>query len=168
LVRSFIVLGFLLASLVSIHAEEAAPPRLGSITISPFHLLNPELHLTGELRLAPKMSVAAILGAGRITDEGKTCNIGEVGGQFRYYLIGSFAHGLMLGADAGYVGVGAQIENPIAYLVGTRAGGFLGYKFSMKMGLTAEMQIGPVYLWGKSADTSEGQTIVNLKVGWSF
>lgn len=139
-----------------------------SITISPLHLLNPEIHVTGELRVAPKMSVAAMLGAGRITDEGKRSGIWEVGGQFRYYLIGSFTHGIMLGADAGYVDVNAQIENPIEYLAGAHAGGFLGYKYSMKSGFTAEVQIGPVYLWGKNAETSELQTLHNFKVGWSF
>jgi hypothetical protein len=156
------------ASVVSVHAQEGVLPHRVSITISPFHLLNPELHLTGELRLAPKMSVAAMLAAGRISDEGTTSTIWEAGGQFRYYVFGSFAHGMMLGADAGYVDVDARIENPIAYLVGAHAGGFLGYKFSMKLGFTAEVQIGPVYLWGESADTSELQTLANLKVGWSF
>ena len=150
------------------HAGEVASDHKVSISISPLHLLNPELHVTGELRLAPKVSLAGMLGAGRITDEGKTCSIWEAGGQFRYYLLGSFAHGMMLGADVGYVDIDAQIENPIAYLVGTRAGGFVGYKYSMKIGFTAEVQVGPVYLWGESADTSELQTLFNLKVGWSF
>jgi len=168
MMRLFIAFTFLLASFVSVHAEEAASEHNMSITISPFHLLNPELHLTGELLLAPKMSVAAMLGAGKITDEGKRSGIWEVGGQFRYYLLGSFTHGIMLGADAGYVDVNAQIENPIEYLVGAHAGGFLGYKYSMKSGFTAEVQIGPVYLWGESAETSELQTLHNFKVGWSF
>lgn len=158
----------ILTFFVSAHAGEDVSHHSVSITISPLHLFCPEIHLTGELRLAPKMSAAVILGAGRITDEGKTCNIWEAGGQFRYYLIGSFAHGMMLGADAGYVDVDARIEHPIAYLVGAHAGGFLGYKFSMAIGFTAEIQIGPVYLWGESADTSELQTLLNLKVGWSF
>lgn len=158
----------LLTFSVVAHAQEAASDHHVSLTISLFHLMNPEVYLSGELRLDPKMSVAAILGAGRITDEGKTCAIWEVGAQFRYYLIGTFAHGMMLGVDAGYVDVDAQIENPVAYLVGAHAGGFLGYKYSMTTGFTAEFQIGPVYLWGESADTSELQTLLNLKVGWSF
>jgi hypothetical protein len=109
-----------------------------------------------------------MLGAGRVTDEGTTSTIWEAGGQFRYYLLGSFVHGMMVGADAGYVDVDTRIANPITYLVGAHAGGFLGYKFSMRLGFTAETQIGPVYLWGESAETSELQTLVNLKVGWSF
>lgn len=158
----------ILALPVSAHGGKASSDRDVSITISPFHLLNPELHVTGEFRLAPKMSVSAMLGAGRITDEGRTCNIGEAGGQIRYYPLGSFSHGMMLGVDAGYVDIDARIENPIAYLVGVRAGGFIGYKYSTKIGFTAEFQIGPIYLWGESEDTSELQTLLNLKVGWSF
>ena len=166
--RVFVTFIVVLSLSGSAHAGEAASDHKVSMSISPLHLLNPELHLTGELRLAPKASLAGMLGAGRITDEGKTCGIWEAGGQFRYYLLGSFDHGMMLGADVGYVHIDAQIENPTAYLVGTRAGGFVGYKYSMKIGFTAEVQIGPVYLWGESADTSELQTLFNLKVGWSF
>jgi len=164
-VTAFILL---LSSSVSVHAGEVASDHKVSVTISPFHLLNPELHVTGEFRLAPKISVSAALGAGRITDEGETCNIREAGGQFRYYPLGSFAHGMMLGVDTGYTDIDARIENPIAYLVGVHAGGFIGYKYSTKSGFTAEFQIGPIYLWGESADTSEIQTLLNLKVGWSF
>ena len=168
MMRSFITVLTIIAFSVAARAEDQAPQHKVSITISPFHLLCPELHLTGELRLAPKMSIAAILGAGRITDEGKRSSIWEVGGQFRYYLFGSFTHGMMLGVDAGYIDVDTQIENPIAYLVGAHAGGFVGYKFSMKNGFTAEIQIGPIYLWGESAETSELQTLENFKVGWLF
>ncbi len=166
--RSFIAFILFFTFCVSAGAEEDSSKHNMSITISPFHLLCPELHLTGELRLAPKMSIAAILGAGRITDEGKRSSIWEVGGQFRYYLFGSFTHGMMLGVDAGYIDVDTQIKNPIAYLVGAHAGGFVGYKFSMKNGFTAEIQIGPIYLWGESAETSELQTLENFKVGWLF
>ena len=168
MMRSFITVLTIIAFPVVARAEDQAPQHKVSITISPFHLLNPEPHLTGELQLAPKMSVAAMLGAGMITDEGKSCGIWEVGGQIRYYLLGSFNHGMMLGADVGYVDVNGQIENPIAYYVGARAGAFIGYKIAMKIGFTAEIQIGPVYLWGENAENSELQTLENLKVGWTF
>jgi hypothetical protein len=138
-----------------------------SVTISPFHLLNPQLHLTAELRLAPRMSTAAILGAGKITEEGQTYRIWEIGGQFRFYPVGSFSHGMMLGADVGYVDVNGQPEGAMEMLVGTRAGGFLGYKKTWKSGFTVEAQLGPVYVWG-NADDSEWQTLTNLNVGWSF
>jgi hypothetical protein len=58
------------------------------MTISPLHLLNPELHVTGELRLAPRMSTAASLGVGRIAEERQTYRIWEVGGQLRFSSLG--------------------------------------------------------------------------------
>jgi hypothetical protein len=108
-----------------------------------------------------------MLGAGMVSDEDIRYGIWEIGGQFRYYLLGSFTHGLMVGADAGYIGLDREMANAMAYLVGARAGGFVGYKFTMKIGFTAEAQIGPVYVW-QDADTSELQTLINLKIGWSF
>jgi len=151
----------------SAQAGENASKYKMSITISPFHLLNPELHLTAEFRLAPKMSVAAMLGAGMITDEGTSYGICEAGGQWRYYLLGSFSHGLMLGTDAGYIYVNSRMENPMAYYVGAHAGVFWGYKIATKIGFTAEVQHGPLYVW-ENANHSELQTLVNLKIGWSF
>ena len=157
----------LLTIFVSVRAREDAARYRMSITISPFHLFNPELHLTGELRLAPKISAAAMLGAGMVTDEGKSYGIWEAGGQFRYYLIGSFTHGLMLGADVGYIDVNGRMKNPMAYYVGARAGAFLGYKIALKNGFSVEAQYGPLYVW-ENADNSELQTLINFKVGWSF
>ena len=160
---------FLLTLSIATHAGEADSGYNVSLTISPFRLFNPELFLTGELRLTPKISIASMLGAGRITDEGETHSICEAAGQLRYYLLGSFCHGMMVGADAGYVGAGgSQMAGAAMYLVGIHAGGFVGYKLTMKNGFTADAQIGPVYVWGKTKDTTELQTLLNLNVGWSF
>ena len=155
------------AFVIAAHAEEISSEQKISVTISPFHLLCPELHLTGERRLSEKASAAVMLGAGQVTDEGKRYAIGEVGGQVRYYLLGSFTHGMMLGVDVGYVDVDGEMENPMEYLVGWRAGGVVGYKIAMKAGLTLEAQIGPVYVWGKGG-SSELQTYEGFRVGWSF
>ncbi len=165
--RVFIASMLLFVPVGSTHADEEFSANGMAITISPFHLLCPELHLTGELRLTPRMSVAAMLGAGQVTDEGKTSGIWEAGGQFRYYLLGSFTHGFMLCVDAGYVDINSEIENPMTYLAGVRAGAAVGYKITMKSGFVLEAQIGPVHVWGDS-DNSEWQTLENLKVGWSF
>lgn len=141
------------------------PPSL-SVTISPLHLLNPQVHVTGERRIGPRLSVAATLGAGRVSDEGETFRILEVGGQVRTYLLGSFAHGVMVGADVGYVDVNGRPASALEMLVGTRAGAVLGYKTILKRGFTGEVQLGPVYVWGDAG--SEWQTVANLKLGWSF
>lgn len=148
-------------------AQETSPSDRVSVTISPLHLLNPQLHVTGEVRLAPRVSTAAMLGGGNVTEEEQTYRIREVGGQVRYYVLGSFSHGMMLGADVGYVDVDGQPEGAMEMLVGTRAGGFLGYKLILKRGFTAEVQLGPVYVWG-NAGNSGWQTLHGLRLGWSF
>jgi hypothetical protein len=111
--------------------------------------------------------MAAMLGGGNITEEEETYRIWEIGGQVRYYVLGSFSHGMMLGADVGYVDVNGRPEGAMEMLVGTRAGGFLGYKLILKSGFTAEVQLGPVYVWGNAGD-SELQTLHSLKLGWSW
>jgi hypothetical protein len=166
--RPVLAIASLCGFLTTAHAGEAARAHRVSITTSPFRLLNPEAHLTGELRLSRKFSIAAMMGAGTVSFEGERSGIFEVGGQFRYYLLGAFPHGFMLGADAGYVYVNPEFGDPVTYLAGAHAGGFLGYKYSMEIGLTGEFQIGPVYLWGRTAETTELQTLINLNVGWSF
>lgn len=152
---------------VPARAEAQAPPRLTSITISPIQLFNPVLEITGERRLASKLAVAAIVGAGSVSEEGKRHGVWEVGGQFRGYLLGSFNHGLMLGVHVGYLHAAGQLESPTSYYVGTQAGAFVGYKIARKAGFTVDMQLGPVYVRA-SATNTELQTLANLKVGWSF
>lgn len=163
---ALLALSALCAALPS-SAQDEPPPRKVAITLSPLHLLNPELHVTGEVRLAPRLSTAASLGAGRITEERQTYRIWEVGGQLRVYLLGAFSQGLMLGADLGYVDVNGQPEGAMEMLLGTRAGAFLGYKKTLKAGFTVEAQLGPVRVWG-NADDAEWQTLSRLNVGWSF
>lgn len=157
----------LLFGSVPLGAQQTSPAHRLSITISPLHLLSPQLHVTGEMRLAPRVSMAAMLGGGNVTEEEETYRIWEIGGQVRYYVLGSFSHGMMLGADVGYVDVNGKPEGAMEMLVGTRAGGVLGYKLILKSGFTAEVQLGPVYVWG-SGGTSEWQTLHSLKLGWSW
>ncbi len=152
---------------VPLGAQQASPSHAASVTISPLHLLNPQLHVTGEVRVAPRLSTAAILAGGNVTEEEQTYRVWEIAGQVRYYVLGAFSHGMMLGADVGYVDVNGQPESAMEMLVGTRAGGFLGYKRILKGGFTAEVQLGPVYVWGNAGD-SEWQTLSSLKLGWSF
>jgi len=106
-------LSVLLICYAQSYAEEGASCHKLTITVSPFRLLNPELYLSGEKPLSRKVTIAAMIGAGRITNENITCSIMGIGGQIRYCLIDSFSHGVMIGPDIGYVGLGAQIEDPI-------------------------------------------------------
>jgi hypothetical protein len=48
-----------------------------------------------------------------------------------------------------------------------QAGVFVGFKFTLKAGLTFDAQLGPVYIRSSAANT-ELQTLANFRVGWSF
>jgi hypothetical protein len=144
------------------HAHHAA-----SITFSPLHLLQPFLQVTGELRLDDKIGAAAILGAGQVSEDSRRYGAWEVGGQFRYYLFGSFVHGMTLGAEVGYLHVPGRLEHPMDYCAGVRFGAFAGYKIATKVGFTFDAQLGDKYVV-PSTGNSEHQPIMNFTVGWSF
>jgi hypothetical protein len=108
-----------------------------------------------------------MLGGGNVTEEEQTYRIWEIGGQVRFFVLGSFSHGMMVGADVGYVDVNGQPESAMEMLVGTRVGGVIGYKRILKIGFTGEVLLGPVYVWGSAGD-SEWQTLHGLKLGWSW
>lgn len=50
-----------------------------SLRLAASHRLNPGAHLTGELRLGSNTSVAAMVGAGRVSSEGDKCGLFEAG-----------------------------------------------------------------------------------------
>jgi len=156
-----------LAFTILSHAAEDSVQNRSAITISPLHLLNPVLHLTDELRLARKIGVAVMVGAGAVSEEGRYYGTWEIGGQFRWYPLVSFTHGMMLGTDTGYIDVLGDLEDPMAYCVGMRAGVLVGYKLALRAGFTMEVQIGPQYVW-EDVDNAGLQTLPGLRVGWSL
>jgi hypothetical protein len=164
-VAAMLTLG-LLGSPASAQAQ-GSPPREVSIAISPLHLLQPFLHVTGELRLDDKIGAAAILGAGRVSEEDKRYGAWEAGGQFRYYVSGSFNRGTNLGAEVAYLHVAGRLEAPMAYYAGLRVGAFVGYKIATTRGFTFDAQLGNQYVMPDDGD-AEWQPIMNLTVGWSF
>ena len=85
---------------------------------------------------------------------------------FLSHLVGSFSRGLLLGVETGYLHA-TGLESPTGNYVGARAGPFVGYKIVTKAGFTFDAGYGPVYI-RSSARLTEWQTLVNLKVGWSF
>jgi hypothetical protein len=163
---ALLVVSILGAALPLRAQQDAADPRF-SLTISPLHLLSPQLQGTGEARLASKVGASLTLGGGNISEEEETYGIWEAAAQLRYYVWGNFSQGLMMGADVGHVRVEGQLESAMETLVGNRAGGFLGFKKIFPRGFTAEVQLGPVHVWGED-DTQEWQTLHTLRVGWSF
>ena len=74
---------------------------------------------------------------------------------------------LQVGVDVGYVDAAGDPPSAMELLVGTRAGGFVGYKRTWRPGFTAEVQLGPVHVWGPGGRT-ELQTLHTVRLGWSF
>ncbi len=155
-----------------------APPahaqtRKLSVSFSPIHLFMPMLELTGELRLPHSAAVALIGGAGRV---GKGSNADhfafDVGAQGRWYALGSFDHGLMLGVEMLYLYVDPGRRDALDVSgEGLTVSPLVGYKVAFSFGLTLEGQLGfsfvampaltePVRSWGLP--------LLNVGIGWSF
>lgn len=160
-----------------------------SITISPVHLFLPVIELTGEYRVADKIGVSAILGAGRVETGGTTSGgspenkflVIEGGTQFRYYPVGTFVHGMQLGTEILFIYIDRDETDDISVSgEGLAIGPFIGYKVATDGGFTFDTQVGFEYVVArahreesttataaeKSADTFI--VLLNLNVGWSF
>ncbi len=164
-----------------------------SITLSPIHLFFPIVELTVEYRLSDSMGVAAIGGVGTITTKknvmfSRTTHTGEstesykayqVGAQFRYYLLGSFIHGMQIGAEAMFLHLDRSADDDIAAKgEGLLVGPFLGYKIAANDGFTFDIQVGAHYLLviakasnatnSASAEESLITRFLNFNIGYSF
>ena len=159
-------------------AEDDAQHQFG-ITFSPVHLASPMIEITGEYRLADKMGVAVVVGVGRVkldmvTSSGTIDRFRtgiEGGAQFRYYLIGSFIHGMQLGAEVLYTYVDRDETDSVADGGdGFAVGPFIGYKIATNIGFTFDAQLGFQNVTTPSAWKDEKNILpmVNLNVGWSF
>lgn len=161
--------------------EAAAPAAASdlSLTFSPVHLLLPVVEVTAEQRVDDVLSAAAIGGVGGF---GGDFWIWEVGAQLRYYALGSFDHGLQLGAELLYVHVSSDdvLDTGIGGKgVGLAVGPFVGYKYAADLGFTVDVQAGAQYMaiaaeagdgaGAESEDSDAGVIpLVNLNLGWSF
>jgi len=149
-----------------------------SLTLSPLHLALPMVEGTGEVRLEDDIGVAGVLGGGRITASGETFTAFEVGAQFRYYVFGSFIHGMMLGAELGYLKVDGNVGAATVAVAGLWAGPFVGYKIATNVGFTFDAQLGAQFNRANASaetttatakvDGSSWTPLLNLNVGWSF
>lgn len=154
-----------------------------SLTISPIHLALPMGEVTGEYRVGDKLGLGGILGYGSATIEDSlgqddTLTLIEVGATLRYYLLGSFIHGLQVGVEVLYLHAGGDIDGVAAVGEGFGAGPFIGYKIATNVGFTFDAQLGGMYLVAgaeaedgdssESASASEVGVLLNLNVGWSF
>jgi hypothetical protein len=164
--------------LFPVYAQRA--PHNVSLTISPLHLIGPIVELTGEFKMEDDIGVAAVVGVGSL--EG--FSVFEVGGQFNYYVIGSFQHGMQLGAEMLYISLSDDYRNTDVDISavgrGLAVGPYLGYKVAAGFGLTFNLQAGVYASLMKasaeddmsgaraSASGSSGGLLLNLNLGWSF
>ena len=146
----FIFLGLLAAiSPARAQSEQAEQMEKSfSLTISPFHLAMPVLELTAEKAVSPKLGIAGIAGFGSVPVENnlgekKSIPILELGGQLDYYVVGSFRHGMQVGAEAVWIKVFIpDDEGVVVSANGIAVGPLLGYKWAARFGLTFMVQGG--------------------------
>lgn len=150
-------------------------PRV-SVTVSPLHLILPMGEVTAELRLADKLGVAVIAGAGGVRDRDtdQRIRVFEGGASARYYVTGSFRTGAQLGAEALYVyaDAGAGAMTTIS-AEGLGLSPFAGYKWTHRSGLTLEGQAGVTFLVARGTadpDTEKRAIgpLLNLQLGYGF
>ena len=171
---------------VSVNAEGDVQHRI-AVTLSPLHLILPVVEVTAEYRMADRIGLAGIFGAGKVGTEQATpagtvehrFTAVEAGTQFRYYPIGNFVHGMQVGAELLYLYVGrGDSGTSSAFGEGLAVGPFAGYKIATNVGFTFDAQLGFEYVAAHAeASTPGGSTsakaktiipLVNLNVGWSF
>ena len=139
-----------------------------SLTFSPLLLFLPIAEVLTEFRLADKFGLAGVFGLGAPLNLLEF----EVGTQFKYYLLGTFDHGMALGAQ------GLFLYYPVVDAAGFAISPFVAYKIATNIGFTFEAQVGPSFnlygasatLTGQSASVDNGSIglLLNLNVGWSF
>ncbi len=185
MIRVFLKRSILLGALIplTVFAQEAMPvavsaPRLYSLTLSPVHLALPVVELTGEYRMAPKVSAALIGGFGSITADDNKFSVIEAGAQARYYPLNTTKHEPHLGVEALWLHIaGDDLDNTDVSGTGAglAVGPFIGYKYTASFGLTFDSQVGYQFLAlkadatdGSSASDSKGIVLLNLNLGWSF
>lgn len=168
--KYFLILWLIIFSPILSTAQSA---HTMSITISPLHLKLPVVEITAEFLTKKGGSLAGIIGAGTYND----VSLIEVGGQYNYYLLGSFEHGLHIGAEAMGMYGWADVYNPYTYSNSTEVSAFVmsigpyaGYKFIAEYGFTLVAQGGKYFATGSGLGetSSTSAFFVNLNAGWSF
>ncbi|HEY5924968.1 MAG TPA: hypothetical protein VIV11_24975 [Kofleriaceae bacterium] len=149
--------------------------HVATYSMSPIHLLLPVVELQAELKAHPRIGIALIAGAGRVSDEAKTITATayEVGGQLNFYFLQPFA-GLHLGAEAVYLTVDDVMQNPTVSGQGLSIGAYVGYKVQTSVGFAFIAQGGIQYMAVEAesstamASDSKVGGLLNLNVGWSL
>ena len=85
-----VVTVFAIAALFAGNAHASAAKKLASITVSPVHLADGIVELTGEWNYQDTSSLAAIVGFGSRDIDAVPGSLLELGVQYRYYLMSRF------------------------------------------------------------------------------
>ena len=148
-----------------------------AITVSPLHVFVPMAELTVEARVAEKVGIAVIAGAGTFhePDTNQRVSLFEGGASARYYVTGSFRSGLQLGAEALYVHGATDAMTVDIKAAGLALSPFAGYKWTHASGFTLEGELGASFMvarakaaTGQMAEKSKVGPLLNLQVGYSF
>ena len=163
-------------------AKETEPElRSVAVTLSPLHVLVGVAEVAFEGRLARKFGLGGILGGGSLgpppwapQTSGRT-PILEIGLSPRYYVIGTFDHGMQIGAEGMVIAAWASSGSTSATAIGVGVAPYIGYKFTAPIGFVVEVQAGGGYTFAV-AQASSGSTaaaqgayfLLNLNAGWAF
>lgn len=174
------------ATAAELFPVKAPSPRNWAVTISPVHFLLPVFEITGERRLSQNLGVALMIGAGSLTakDESagnveNTYKLAEIGASVRYYGLGTFAKGMQFGGALEFIRLtGDDIGGSMVSGIGSGLllAPFVGYKHTMKLGITFDGQLGFSYAAIRAKtdnglvqeDSKRVNAYLNLNVGWSF
>ena len=129
---------------------------------------------------------AAVLGYGRVSVQSlhnstkkDQLTAMEEAAQFRYDVLGSFVHGMQLGAEALYLYVDRNKNDTLeASGEGLAIRPFAGYKVVADVGFTFDAQVGFEYIATRVSASAGSQSLksassdvlplLNLNAGWSF
>ena len=170
---------------------EAPPPPAAAPKLRDFYLSletikllsRPFFEVDGEYRLHERVGVGGMVGLGRRIIGTMDKQFGWLlGVQGTFYPIGSFHHGLQLGAEVVYGGssgrgtAGTLVIKQTGSEIGP--GAFVGYKIESKLGLTFSVQAGARYMFYRvsvddgssqaSAASGKAEVLGRFNFGWSF
>jgi hypothetical protein len=162
----------------SLRAPQPSLPRY-SLTFSPLYLAVPMGEVSAEMRVRDKLGVSALAGLGWVTFTSPPLKthliIYELGTQGRYYVLGNFRHGMVLGGEVAYIHLSSPFEDQVQLSSDALSlAPFVGYKYTMKVGFTVEAEVGYDFLLARGtldSETNRATTSVvlfDVRIGWSF
>lgn len=153
--------------------EKPAEHRI-SLFISPIALfVGRSLNVGAEFKYRPKLTFVAFGTAGR-----PSFTLFGVTGQVRRYLIGDFEHGLNIGGELSLTSGSVGSSKLFVTTSGVGVGGFAGYKYIAKFGVTIDANAGVQFYGvghtiGKPEGVYKGSAVLfgpllRFNFGWSF